>query len=261
MTFPESCSRGARGLPALLFPLLLPLMLAACAGVPPVPPGIAGSPWAEQSGARGSPREAWVHKTFPGKAPTRFAYEHIDGRDVISVQANGSVSMLRQPVQVPPQELAGLRFSWKVPALIAQADLTLRDKDDSPVRVVLAFDGDRSRLSARAAALAELVRTVTGEEMPYATLMYVWCNKREAGSVIHNPRTDRIRKICLESGPGRLNEWLDYERDIAADFQRAFGEPPGTLVGVGIMTDSDNTNSRTRAWYGPVRFAPSAAAP
>ncbi|MDB5897837.1 MAG: hypothetical protein JWP22_427 [Ramlibacter sp.] len=252
MTLLESSRRQARLAPALL----LPLLLAACAAVPPVPPGMAASPWTEQSGARHTNRQAWIHKTFPGKAPTRFTYERLDGRDVIAVQANGSLSMLRQLVHVPPQELGGLHFSWKVPALIAHADLALRDKDDSPVRIVLAFDGDRTRLSARNAALSELVRTVTGEEMPYATLMYVWCNKREAGSVIHSPRTDRIRKICLESGAARLNQWLDYQRDIAADFERAFGEAPGPLLGVGIMTDSDNTRSRTQAWYGPVRFAP-----
>ena len=95
---------------------------------------------------------------------------------------------------------------------------------------------------------------LTGEEMPYATLMYVWCNKREPGTVIRSPRTDRIRKLVVESGPKRLNQWLDYERDIRADFQRAFGEAPGALVAIGIMTDSDNTHTTTQAWYGPVQL-------
>ena len=36
-----------------------------------------------------------------------------------------------------------------------------------------------------------LLRILTGEELPYATLMYVWCNKRAPGSVVRNPRTDR----------------------------------------------------------------------
>jgi hypothetical protein len=120
------------------------------------------------------------------------------------------------------------------------------------VRIVLAFEGDRSRFSARR-ALSELARALTGEEMPYATLMYVWCNKREPGTVIRSPRTDRIRKLVVESGRHRLNQWLDYERDIRADYERAFGEAPGALVGIAIMTDSDNT--RSRAWYGPVRRA------
>ena len=128
--------------------------------------------------------------------------------------------------------------------------MALREADDSPVRVVLAFDGDRSRFSMKNSMLSELMLTVTGEPLPYATLMYVWCNTRPAGSVIINPRTDRIRKLVVESGSNRLSRWLDYERNIRADFEQAFGEPPGDLVGIGIMTDSDNTGSVTRAWYG-----------
>ncbi|MEQ1660364.1 MAG: DUF3047 domain-containing protein, partial [Hylemonella sp.] len=58
----------------------------------------------------------------------------------------------------------------------------------------------------------------------------------------------------VESGPSRLNQWLDYERDIRADYRKVFGEEPGRLIGVAIMTDSDNTQSQARAWYGPVEL-------
>ncbi|MEJ5992304.1 DUF3047 domain-containing protein [Ramlibacter sp. PS3R-8] len=235
------------------------LLLAGCALAPQADLGI--SAWAEQSGqhARELP-QAWQHKTFPGKTASRFRYARLDGRDTISAHAEGSVSMLRQSVRIEPTDLARVRFSWKVPGLIPLADMALRDKDDAPVRVVLAFEGDRSRLSARDSALSDLARALTGEEMPYATLMYVWCNQREPGSVIVNSRTDRVRKLVVESGPRRLNQWLEYERDISADFERAFGEKPGALVGIAIMTDSDNTRSSTQAWYGLVRFVPENAA-
>jgi hypothetical protein len=79
--------------------------------------------------------------------------------------------------------------------------------------------------------------------------------------VIRNPRTERIRKLVVESGPHRLNQWLDYERDIRADYERVFGEKPGALRGIAIMSDSDNTKSHARAWYGPVRFVPAATPP
>ena len=72
------------------------------------------------------------------------------------------------------------------------------------------------------------------------------------GSVIVNPRTDRVRKLVVESGIGKLKQWVDYERNIRADYQAAFGEEPGALVGIGTMSDSDNTRSTTKAWYGPV---------
>ncbi len=177
-------------------------------------------------------------------------------RTALKADARSSASMLRTPVRVEADALGQLGFSWMVPALIAGADMGARDLDDSPVRLILAFEGDRSQFSAKNAMLNELTRLVTGEEMPYATLMYVWCNQRPVGSVIHNPRTDRIRKIVVESGPKGLMQWRNYERDIRADFVHAFGEPPGALVAIGLMTDSDNTHSKTVAWYGPIGLRP-----
>jgi hypothetical protein len=235
----------------------LAALLSACALPQTAQPDITHSPWAAQSGVHAGPTDqAWTHTTFPGKVATEFTYARLDGRDAASARADSSASMLRQQVHIAPEALGRMRFSWKVPQLIEQADLALRDSDDAPVRIVLAFDGDRSRYSARDAALSELARVLTGEELPYATLMYVWCNRREPGTVITSPRTERIRKLVVESGPHRLNQWLDYERDIRADFRRAFGEEPGALVGIAVMSDSDNTHTQARAWYGPLRLMP-----
>ncbi len=214
---------------------------------------IAQTPWAMASLPQvdGKP---WQRLSLPGKRETQFEPVRVDGRAALAVTADASASMVRRQVHVPADALGQLSFSWKVPALIAGADMAARDTDDAPVRLVLAFEGDRGRFSAKNAMLSELARALTGEEMPYATLMYVWCNTRVPGSVILNPRTDRIRKIVVESGSSGLGQWHDYERDVRADFVHAFGEEPGALLAVGIMTDSDNTGSRVQAWYGPLQL-------
>lgn len=240
------------------------MLLAGCASTrpQPEPPGIDESPWAAQSAAVGRPaaRRPWRHQPFPGKTPTQFRYAREDGRDAVSATASSSASMLRRRVRVEPAELGSVLFSWKVPELIAEADLAVRDADDSPVRVVLLFEGDRSRFSAQDAMMSELLRALTGEEMPYATLMYAWCSRRATGTVVTNPRTGRVRTLVVESGPAKLNRWLEYRRNVRADFERAFGESPGALVGVGLMSDSDNTRSTAHAWYGPLRIVPEVTA-
>ena len=241
------------------------LLLTACTAVPDSPVAIEDSinanawaqlPLQQQSSTPYNQAAApvWQHYPLPGKQATMFSYARLDGRDTMTAQAQASASMLRQSVHVPPADLGQVRFSWKVSELLAQADMALRDADDSPVRVVLAFEGDRSQFSAKNAMLSELSQALTGEPLPYATLMYVWCNTREPGTVIVNPRTDRIRKLVVASGSSQLDIWQDYERDIRADYEKVFGEPPGALVAVGIMTDADNTRSTAQAWYGPIRL-------
>ena len=200
----------------------------------------------------------WEGMQFPNKEDTRYTLDQqapIDAqgvRSALRAQSNASASMLRTDVSIRPEDLRHVHFSWLVPTLIQEADMATRQGDDSPVRLVLAFEGDRGNFSAKDAALNELTRLMTGKEMPYATLMYVWCNKRPVGTIIQNARTDRIRKFVIESGPMGLRQWRNYERDIRADFEAAFGEAPGKLVGIGIMTDSDNTRSQTQAWYGKI---------
>lgn len=232
--------------------MALVLALAACTTAPQ-PAAVADT--GESSVFRG-----WQHMPLPGKATTIYRPMRYGERDALEVRAKSSASLLRRQLTVDSQDLGRLRFAWKVPALIEGSDMARRDREDAVVRIILSFDGDRSRLSVRDHALSELAHLMTGEPMPYATLMYVWCPTRAEGSVIHNPRTDRIRKLVVESGPARLNRWLDYERDIRADYRQVFGEDPGRLIGVAIMTDSDNTQSQARAWYGPVQFMPAVVA-
>ena len=231
--------------------------VAGLAGCASGPAPHASSPQAVSSSeSHSSPATpGWEVLNFPGKARTEFVQVRKDGRDAVMALARSSVSMKRLRLDVPPESLGAVRFSWMVPQLIEQADMARRDLDDSPVRIVLVFDGDRSRFTPAESMMSELARTLTGEEMPYATLMYVWCNRRAPGEVITNPRTSRIRKVVVESGATNLGRWLDYERDVRADYERAFGEPPGALRGVALMTDSDNTRSVTRAWYGAVRLS------
>jgi hypothetical protein len=200
------------------------------------------------------PAQVWHDLPLPGKQQTRYTNLIEQGQPVVLAESHASASMLRRAVRVEPSSLGHVKFSWRVPSLIESADLTDRDASDSPVRLILAFDGDHARLTLRNRLMFDLAHAVTGEAPPFATLMYVWDNRAPLESVIHSGRTDRIRKIVLESGQSNLGDWRHYERDVAADFRKSFGEDPGALIAVGLMTDSDNTQSSAKAWYGEVRL-------
>ena len=207
--------------------------------------------WAQVGGGHVS---HWQHFPFPSKIPTTYRYTFEDGRDAVHAQSLSSSSMLRRDISISVQMLGALQFSWKVPELLKNCDVGIPEVDDSPVRILLTFEGDRAKFSAKNALVSELAQLLLGEPLPYATLVYVWSNHHPLEHVILSPRTDRVRSIVVESGDKHLNKWQDYERNIRADFEKAFGEAPGALLRIAIMTDSDNTQSKTAAWYGAPRF-------
>ena len=102
----------------------------------------------------------------------------------------------------------------------------------------------------------QAAEALTGEAPPYATLMYVWDNIAPPESILRGARSDRVRKIVLQSGDAQLRQWLHYRRPLQADFVRAFGEEPGKLIGIALLTDSDNTRSRAQAWYADIVLHP-----
>lgn len=223
--------------------ILFSLGLVACATSDPTSSPTATGPW-----------QSWQTFELPGKRSTDYQTYSDGGRSVVQAKADRSASMFRRQVRLDTSQLSRVQFSWRVPDLIANADLSDAEASDSPVRLVFAFDGDHARLSSRNRMLFDLAQVLTGEPPPYATLMYVWDNRAGTESVILGPRTDRVRKIVIESGAARVGQWLHYERDLRADFQRAFGEEPGPLIGVALMTDADNTASSASGQYGEVRL-------
>lgn len=219
---------------------------------------LAGSAWAKASQlVSGEGTSTWVHRRYGNHKPTRYLPTVHQGRPAVHAhsEAGNSTLRLRLPAEGEPAP-SRLSFSWFVPALNERADLRDQDIDDAVVRVIVTFDGDRGHLSVRDNMLSELANLVTGEPLPFATLMYVWDHRYPVGSVIPNPHTQRIRMLVIESGPQRLGQWVDHERDIDADYRLVFGEPPGPVMAVGVMTDSNNTGKRVSAWFGPLVLSP-----
>jgi hypothetical protein len=194
----------------------------------------------------------WTLSKF--KKPTQYKLVNESGRTVVKASADASASGLVHSIKIDPKTYPLLSWRWKVDGLIANADNTRKNTEDSPVRVVVSFEGDLDRLSLDDRIFHDNIRLVTGQDLPYATLMYIWENRVQRNSVIPNPHTSRIRMIVAESGRDKLGAWQDVTRNLYEDYRRAFGEEPGRVSAIGIMTDTDNTGENIHAYYGDIVF-------
>ena len=186
---------------------------------------------------------------------TRYDLVNEASRQVLRARSRSSATGLHCALQPTPAQHLG--FSWKAARAAGQANVGEAELDDAPARLVVAFDGDHTRLPLRDRLLFEKVELFTGQRLPYAMLMYVWGGPDNPVESVHpNHRTARIPYLSVESGPARVGQWLHYRRDLARDFQRVFGEPAGPVISVGVLTDGDALKLDFDTWYGDITLGP-----
>jgi hypothetical protein len=197
----------------------------------------------------------WYAVNIRFKTPTAYSKAVISDVPCVLAEANGSWSL--HVANVPQQFAAASNLSWRwhVPALVAGANNATAGLDDAPARVVVAFKGDRSKLDAADRSTMSLAKALGGWELPFAAIQYIWEAKAPVDSVIPNANIARIKKVVVRSGEAGLTQWQSFERDVRADFRKAFpGEAPGEIESIGLMTDTDSLGGVTKACYADVRL-------
>jgi hypothetical protein len=256
--------RPDRRLAALaLISLTLLTLLTACSTTADRAPAFAEvQPFSANRPGVDLPRGWQTLTIHRNKRPTHYdlVVDADTQRVVLHAVAARSASGLKQRLAVDPTTTPIIAWRWRVTRLIPAADATDRDAEDSPVRLLLFFDGDKRTLSAGEQGKLELARLVSGTDVPYATLMYIWENRHPVGQVIASSHTSRVQMVVAGSGSDRLGQWKSFERDYVEDYRRAFGELPRRLVGVGILTDTDNTGAEIEAFYGDIALKAAASA-
>ncbi len=235
------------------------LFIAGCAATPLRdrssiqygPPQIA--PFSAQQAGANLPGawRPWVVSGFK----RRTQYDLVDhaGRTVVAAQADTAASGLMHPVRFDPKEFPILSWRWKTNALIDGANNQRAATEDSPLRIVVAFEGDVSKLKPMDQLAFRKFKMFAKADLPYATLMYIWENRAPTGMVINNSHTSRIKMIVADSGTSQLGDWCERGVNLYEDFRNAFGEDPPPVIWIGVMTDTDNTGERIKAYYGDIQ--------
>ena len=220
-------------------PLPLPVAAAAAGSAPAKPWQVVGLP----------------QQTKPF---TRFSVAQVDGVQALRIEADQSYGNLVHPLRISASSVK-LSWQWRVDRPIAAADLKSRRGDDMPVRVCVLFDLPLDKMPVRDRRLLSHARSKSGKHVPGATICYVWDANLPSGKMLESPFTGRIRYVVVQSGSGKLQQWIAERRDVAADFQRLYGAesdrlPP--ILGVAVGADADNTRTQSLAFVGDLALEP-----
>lgn len=222
-----------------------------------------GSPaWAAATGpcqpldlGFGAKEALWRHKPLSSlKRDTGYRIEQDGGRTVLKAEAEKSASMYVAPLPAPMTAPRQISWSWKTDALVPGADNRDKKREDAPLRVIVAFGGDETQLPEAERKRMQRAEKLSGTKPPFATLMYLWSEQVPVGTVIPSAHTSQLKMLVVASGTQGLGAWQDLKRDLAADYRRTFGSAPGPLLGVAVMTDTDNTGAQAAGWYADIRL-------
>ena len=197
----------------------------------------------------------WAHKPLSKlKRDTVYTLVKEEGRSVLRAAADGSASLYVARFKAPTAVPAAVTWRWKTDALVPGADNRDKKLEDAPLRLLVAFDGDQSSLPEVEQKRFARAKRLSGTAPPYAVLMYIWSDQVAVDSVIPSAHTSQVKMLAVASGTSGLGTWQSVQRNLAADYRRAYGAEPGPLLGVAVMTDTDNTGAKAVGEYADIRF-------
>lgn len=171
----------------------------------------------------------WRAQAFSGE--TAYTWRTDAEGEYVCGEAAGTASMRIREVRVNLEATPRLRWRWRVPAVIPGLPQQSRAGDDFPARVYVA-----SRTGLRVRTLAFVWAHAAGADP--------WPNPFDANTIL----------IPVRHGdaPGWQTELVDVRRALKEHFGI---DSPGQL-GVGFMTDGDNSGRTLSGCYRDLEFLP-----
>lgn len=193
-------------------------------------------PWREEFRATPS---GWELRTKPNTKSTRFRVDPAGaaGSGVLVMEAeDASATFATQLDGVDLRRMPILKWRWRVLEFPPKADGRDATRDDQAIAVYVSHGG---LLGQRSVAYRWETDTPIGSE---GTATYV------AGVV-------KVHWITLRNAQDGSDTWFTEERDVAADFQRAFGFVPDDPI-IAVTSNSQYTQSRAVAELDWIELGP-----
>ena len=168
------------------------------------------------------------------KARTVYSVVSAGTNFFVHAAADNSCSALTTKLNLAPAKKYRLRWRWRIDGVATNGSDLILKKFDHAARVFVAFD------------------TFIG---PPRTLNYFWANQEPVGILLEHPLTGRAKDFVVESGNEKAGRWVAEERDVTADWKRAFpGKAMPKIAAIGMLTDGDSLEIKIAGDYADLQL-------
>jgi hypothetical protein len=149
----------------------------------------------------------------------------------LDLKSHDSSYGLEREVDFDPNRAPYLTWKWNVKQLPAGGDFRHSRSDDQAAQVLVAFADKR-------------------------VLTYIWDTTAPAGimeSASSIPLVHIYAVVC-RSGAADLNRWLTESRNLADDYEKAYGRPAPRVKGIRLQINTQHTGTSAESCFSEVAF-------
>ena len=172
----------------------------------------------------GSFPEGWKSRGGEGSDVYRVRSDH---EPYLEANAKQSAVTIAKQFEYDLTEYPYLSWQWRVIELPKGGDERYKKTGDSAAAIYVIFEG-RFRPKS---------------------IKYVWSASLPRGTTTESPSNSKTKIVVLQTQSSPMDEWVSERVNVYADYQRLFGGEIELVQAIGLMSDSDNTQSTAVAYY------------
>lgn len=152
----------------------------------------------------------------------------------LHVESINNADPVGHELSANPNRTPWLRFAWRALGLPPGGDERGKTTNDSALGIYVFLES---------------------WGLPPKTIKYVWSSTLPRGTTTESPFFSRVKIVVLRCGAAMAERWVEEEVNILEDYRRLFREEVvPNIIGIGVLTDSNDTGTRAAGDYGSFVF-------
>jgi hypothetical protein len=168
--------------------------------------------------------EGWKSRGGEGSEVYRVRADH---EPYLEANSKNSAVTIAKKFEYDLAECPYLSWQWRAIELPKGGDERYKKSGDSAAAIYVIFEG-RFRPKS---------------------IKYVWSASLPMGTTTESPYNSKTKVVVMRNQSSPMGEWVSERVNVYADYQRLFGSEIESVQAIGLMSDSDNTESTAVAHY------------
>ncbi len=220
-----------KGVPFLLFLVLLgawPAMAVEKEGI------LVVDRFTRGVDAKGLP-EGWTLEKTPGSQSV-IAVEKGNEFNFLHLKSVDDNFGLKKEISFDIRKHPYFSWRWRAKETPPQGDIRKRETDDQAGQIYVVFPKFPATVNSRSVG-------------------YIWDSKAPAGISGTSTAYSKMKYVVLQSGSGKLNQWIAESRNVYQDYKKLFNEEPPEVGAVLIYINTQHTHGKAAIDYADIQFS------